>query len=261
MLESFSLPPIEANSFAAPAIILHIQGEEPARIEVQERGQILEQRVEAQQVCIMPSGWYGKMRIKDSSTFVQVRLQPDLLMRRIDEKVRPQNAEVRTWRGVSDPQLLHICLALEHEARAGGESGRLFADSLATALAARLMARYSATSFQPVPRRGGLPKYALRLATDYIHANLNRDIRLSELAELVHMSAYHFARLFRQSMGVAPYHYVILQRVERAKVLLSDRALSIADVAAVSGFQSQSHFTAVFRRLTELTPRQYRNST
>ena len=81
---------------------------------------------------------------------------------------------------------------------------------------------------------------------------------LDHLAALAHMSPYHFARLFKKSTGLPPHQYVIARRVERAKELLRDRdPLPLAEVAAETGFSSQSHFTRHFKRFVGVTPRQF----
>jgi AraC family transcriptional regulator len=107
---------------------------------------------------------------------------------------------------------------------------------------------------------GELPKHRLRRATEFINDNLGRDIALAEIAASVEMSPYYFARLFKQSTGLAPHQYLLEQRVERAKVLLTETAIPLAEIAYQLGFASQSHFTSLFRRLTATTPKAYRKS-
>jgi AraC family transcriptional regulator len=98
----------------------------------------------------------------------------------------------------------------------------------------------------------------LQQAIDYIHTNLDRDLSLAELASDVNISPTYFASLFKQATGISPYQYVIRQRVERAKVMLTKTNLTIADIALQVGFSSQSHLTQQFKRVTGLTPKQVR---
>jgi AraC family transcriptional regulator len=98
----------------------------------------------------------------------------------------------------------------------------------------------------------------LRRVTEYIEQNLDKDLTLVELAAVVCMSRYHFARLFKGSTGVPPHRFVVRQRIARARGALATPALSIAQVSLMVGFRTPSHFTTVFRRLTGLTPRGYR---
>ncbi|MGL6343910.1 MAG: helix-turn-helix transcriptional regulator, partial [Waterburya sp.] len=92
-----------------------------------------------------------------------------------------------------------------------------------------------------------------------IQVNLDRDLSLTELAELAQLSSHHFGKLFKQNMGVSPHQYVLKCRIERAKELLINRQISVVEIGQLVGFYDQSHFTNVFRRYTNLTPRQYRN--
>ncbi len=112
----------------------------------------------------------------------------------------------------------------------------------------------------PVERvpTGGLPWHSLRRICDFIQDNLNRQLTLVDLSTVVHMSPYHFARLFKQSTGVPPHRFVLGQRIARASLLLHAPRLSIAEVARLVGFRTPSHFTTAFRRMTGITPSAYR---
>ena len=103
-----------------------------------------------------------------------------------------------------------------------------------------------------------LPGCRLRRVTEYIQQNLDKDLRLAELAALVYMSPYHFARLFKCSTGVPPHRFVVRQRIARASAFLATPQLSIARISRMVGFRTPSHFTTVFRRVTGSTPRGYR---
>jgi AraC family transcriptional regulator len=90
-------------------------------------------------------------------------------------------------------------------------------------------------------------------------ANLSGDISLAQLAQIAGMSSYHFARLFRQSMGVSPLQYLISRRVARAQDLLKESSRPLAEISHEVGYESQSHFTAVFRKATGFTPKVFRS--
>src|SRR5437899_3731565 len=112
-----------------------------------------------------------------------------------------------------------------------------------------------------VPARGDvgtLHSCRLRRVTEYIQQNLDKDLTLAELAAVVYMSPYHFARLFKGSTGVPPHRFVVRQRIARASAFLATQELSIAQISRLVGFRTPSHFTTVFRRVTGITPRGYR---
>ena len=106
---------------------------------------------------------------------------------------------------------------------------------------------------------GGLPECRLRRVAQYVQDNLHRELRLAELSGLVHMSPYHFARLFKQSTGVSPHRFLVRRRIEQARALLAAETLSIAEIARSVGFRTPSHFTTTFRRVTGITPSVYRS--
>lgn len=161
--------------------------------------------------------------------------------------------------GIIDPIIRHLTLALKAEVETGCLTGRLYGESLGTALAMRLIQNYSVFKPQIPHQSKGLPKSQLRQVIDYINTHLDRDISLPELAEVAFMSQSHFTRLFKQSMGVTPYQYLLEQRIKRAKQLLKRKKIAIADVALQCGFANQTHLTKRFRQFTGMTPKAYRD--
>jgi len=108
--------------------------------------------------------------------------------------------------------------------------------------------------------RGGVTARQLNQVRDYIAANLDKDISLFELAGVVNLSRFHFIRAFKKTTGIAPYHFVISSRVERAKELLSEPNSSINAVARSVGFHSTLQLDRAFRRLISMTPSSYREA-
>jgi AraC-like DNA-binding protein len=109
----------------------------------------------------------------------------------------------------------------------------------------------------PRTSAGGLPGARLRRVVAYVDANLDRALPLAELSSVVHMSRFHFARLFKARTGISPHRFVVRRRIEHAMTLLAE-ARSIDAVARTVGFRSMSHFTTTFRRIVGITPRRYR---
>jgi AraC family transcriptional regulator len=105
--------------------------------------------------------------------------------------------------------------------------------------------------------RGGLPEWQQKKLMQYIDEHLAEDVSLLSLAELVHLSPYHFSRAFKQSFGM-PHRYLTNQRIERAKSLLAARKLSVTEIGLDVGFSETSSFTSAFRKVTGETPTDYR---
>src|SRR2546426_11426693 len=104
-----------------------------------------------------------------------------------------------------------------------------------------------------------LPACSLRRVTQYIQEHLQRELRLPELSALVHMSPYHFARLFKRSTGVPPHRFLVRRRIDEARALLAARTAPIAEISRMVGFRTPSHFATTFRRITGMTPSAYRS--
>ena len=116
-------------------------------------------------------------------------------------------------------------------------------------------------TLQAVPSmESGLPRYKLRRVMSYVDARLGGPISLDDLAKVAGVSRFHFHRQFRKSVGVTPREYVLRARIERAKGLLTESDLTVGEVSGAVGFADQSHFSNMFRRLTAMTPRGFRNS-
>jgi len=107
-------------------------------------------------------------------------------------------------------------------------------------------------------KKKGLTRTQLQQAINYIHTHIDPDLSLIELASVINISPTYFASLFKQTTGISPHQYVIQQRVERAKSMLSKTDLTIADIAFQTGFSSQSHLNQQFKRITGMTPKEVR---
>lgn len=209
-------------------------------------------------VAIVPATAAHQVSWNQENTFALLFLEPDQLAQVAHETVNGDRVELMPQFAMPDPLIHTIGQALQAEMAANGLGSRLFVDSLTTALSIHLLRHYSMR--QPFLRNysDGLSPPKLQQAIEYIQAYLAEDLSLESIARAVDMSQYYFARLFKQSMGIAPYQYVIGQRVERAKQLLQQPELSIADIALQCGFASQSHLNYHFKRLIGVTPNQSR---
>jgi AraC family transcriptional regulator len=109
-----------------------------------------------------------------------------------------------------------------------------------------------------VERGGGIRPEVLQRVLDAIDKRYNQTLRVEELGRLACLSPFHFARMFKLSVGQAPHAYIISRRMERARELLAASNVSIAEVARLVGFRTQAHFSGVFRKHVGVTPGQYR---
>src|SRR5215470_8919478 len=140
------------------------------------------------------------------------------------------------------------------EVASGGSQGNLYAESLAHTLVLHLLRTSSTLSAMHLLPARPFTQGQPAKVKDYINDRLDQHIRLSELADVVALSSAHFSRLFKQSTGVAPYHYVIQRRVERANFLLRKGDMTLTEVARAVGFADQSHLDRHFKRIMGVSP-------
>jgi len=108
--------------------------------------------------------------------------------------------------------------------------------------------------------RGGLAPWQLRRVTAHIESHLNGSLTHRELAPIVRVSIYHFARAFRESLGESPHAYIMRRRVERAQGQMLTSDIALVRVAHDCGFADQTHFNKVFRRLVGESPGAWRRA-
>jgi AraC family transcriptional regulator len=188
--------------------------------------------------------------------FSVIAICPTLLNQTTQELMQ-REIELIPQFSIDDPVIQQLALALKMEIQTGCMSGRLYGELLGTALAARLVQNYAVSKPSLEFKANSLPQSQLERVIDYMKANLTQDLSILDLATLTSMSESHFSRSFKQSVGIAPYQYLMQQRVERAKQLLEKQSIAISTIALDCGFANQTHLTKVFRQMTGMTPKTY----
>lgn len=102
--------------------------------------------------------------------------------------------------------------------------------------------------------RGGLAPSVLQRSKMQIEAHLDQPLTLQTLAAEAGLSEFHFARMFRQSVGMAPHQYVLKHRLARAEALVRHGTQPITDIALACGFSSASHLSHQFKKEYGMTP-------
>src|SRR5215469_10279008 len=167
-------------------------------------------------------------------------------------------AEPGHWCKMVDVRLAALVKAVNAERIAGFPSGRLFLDSIEQAIAAALVEAFAGQSRSVRPLRGGLGPARLRTIKELVHAKIEDELTLIEMARSVELSPAHFSRMFRESTGDTPHQFVLRNRIERAKEMLRAPGARVLDVAVACGFKTQQHFARVFRHVCGTSPTEYR---
>ena len=141
-------------------------------------------------------------------------------------------------------------------ARPGGGSA-MFCEYIALAFFSYIVHAYGDL---PIRRfvRGGLAPWQLRRAYEFIDANLSGDLSISDVAQQCGLSSSYFTRAFRRESGLPPHRWLMKRRMQRAKELLREPGLRLAEIAQMCGFADQSHFTRVFSQSENCSPGRWR---
>jgi AraC family transcriptional regulator len=173
----------------------------------------------------------------------------------------PRRVEIIDGFAQHDPLVQSIVTSLGDELKYPETAERLFLDSAAQMLVAQLLRKYCAFPLTAPDCRERLSSRKLRLVLDYINAGLADRLTLDDIAASIHMSSFHFARMFKATTGHTPHTYVTRLRIERAQELLRTSGCSMPTIARKVGFASKSHFAGTFLRLTGISPHRFRNTT
>ncbi|WP_296595830.1 helix-turn-helix domain-containing protein [Phenylobacterium sp.] len=201
---------------------------------------------------LVPGGAGGVWEDHAPCDMVSVRLSPGLLSSTAEALGLPGGrADLAPKIGARDPLVEHVVRALVAELQAPAPAGRIYADSLATALSTRLLQNFASPSTTSLQT---LSKPQVRRIVDFVEAHLDGELTLEQLSEVAGISIPHLTTLFRRTMGQSVHAYVMERRVQRARGLLLAGRASIAQVALETGFAHQSHLARWMRRLLGVTP-------
>ena len=187
-----------------------------------------------------------------------VSVHPRRLAQTLEETAHETEVELTEHWNLVDGHVSTLLNEMAADLNDGSPAGAIYGDTLATALSVYLLKRYAVRRRMPVVYKGGLPAYRLKRVLDYVASSLDTTISLSQLAAIAGMSPHYFSELFKQSTGRTPHHYVLTQRIERAKQALRDPKRSVIDAGLEAGFQNHSHFSRMFRRIEGSSPSRFR---
>ena len=176
------------------------------------------------------------------------------------DAIETGTAQLRTGAALTqDPLLERLARALLAAEDLGASFGRLYADGVSTAIVTRLLgsSRGSASRRAKVAE---LARWRLKRVVDYVEASLADPVSLADLAAVAGLTRMHFAAQFRSATGLPPHEYLTRRRIERAQEMLLQNDLALVEVALSVGFQTQSHFTTVFKRFVGQSPRAWQLS-
>lgn len=249
----------EMPEVIVPDHLLTLQLSPQHLFETWEEGQLKQIYKGVGSVTLAPAGYRFRGRWDRDVEILVLTLKPAAIAKCAVELHEANQTELIRCTGRPDSQIWHLGLALEAEVKDGNPNGQYFWESLTNAIALRVLKQYSA--FEPKIQHysGGLSPHQLKHTIEYINDNLSTHLSLRVLSTKLGMSPYYFERLFKQSVGQTPHQYILQCRIERAKQLLQTTQLPIMEIAFQVGCKNHSHFSKLFRKLTGMSPRTYRN--
>ena len=188
-------------------------------------------------------------------SYVRVAIDP----RHLDRMLTPapdaeQSLVLRRTYSLDAPGIALLLRALAAEASAGNPAGLAFIEAVTGAIARQLVSTVGVHSAPVQPPRGRLSPGTKRRVLELIDANLGARITVESLAREVGLSAAHFARAFKETMGRPPHDFLLSARLDRARRMLEKPGIALSVVAERTGFADQSHFTRHFKREYGITP-------
>lgn len=202
-------------------------------------------------VGVYSSGVYELIRNYNPVRKLHLYLKPDSIAAILNKSGAPADIELVTNFHTKDPLIRELLLSIDRESR-HEPADNVYIDTLVCALVLHLSKNYARAN-TVLPSAGRLRENEIYQIRNFILANLEKKFSLADLAAVVNLSPFHFARLFKQTTGVSAYTFVRSTRVDYAKDLMKS-ALTISEVAVKTGFHDESHFSKVFKQVTGASP-------
>jgi len=206
--------------------------------------------------CLMPKHNVSSWDVRGDLSFVHMYCTDEHLRKVIEQTWDRSPASLLvdeiTFR--EDAQITQLYRHFLLSCQWQENSNQLMLSSATNLLVTHLARQYTQLQWALPTVRGGLSPSVLNRVKEYIHGQLAAPLQLAELAEIAGLSEFHFARMFKQSMGIAPHQYVMNARIIRAESLLYNTELDITTIALDCGFSSTSHFSNRFKSLRGVSP-------
>jgi AraC family transcriptional regulator len=170
-----------------------------------------------------------------------------------------QGRQSAAFRTEFPPQFEQLIRSLATIPASGSAITQLYVEGVSMAVAAQLVVSHGHMATGAAkPKIPPLPKWRLKRVIDFIEVNIAEPITLPALAQSAGLTRMYFAAQFREATGLRPHDYVLRRRIERAQDMLLDSDITLMETAFSTGFQTQAHFTTVFKKMVGQPPHQWR---
>ena len=188
---------------------------------------------------------------------VSLIIDPQFVADVVGDGLAADRIEFISRHSIVDSVVADFATTFRAELTADAPNGVMYAETLTVGLVLHLLANYGVAKPKVLLPRGKLNAFQLRAVLECIASQLDHDLSLLTLARQAHISSFHFARLFRATVGVSPHQFVLRLRLERAVGFMKAGKMTLAQIAVECGFHDQPHFTRAFQRVFRITPAMY----
>lgn len=257
IVEYHYLPPLTIPQHQIVGHRLAVNIGAPVRYEWWADGRWQKTLLKPGEFCLQTDGDTNFPRWWDDFEFMAIAINPAFISQSFQGRDLTK-LKLRDERGTSDSVIAALTQRFKAELSAGSYCGKLYGESLGITFVRHLLESYSTQPTNLKLPKGQLSSQQMKQTIEYVHDNLEAALDLTDLAQQANLSAFHFSRLFKKSLGLTPHQYVLRNRVERAKRLLSAAEPTVlADIGLQTGFYDQAHFSKAFKRIVGLTPKKF----
>ncbi len=206
---------------------------------------------------LVTDGGFSAPRWPETFETVTISLDAGFAAEVAIEGLPADRIEFATQRALFDRTIALYAEAFCSELESDSSNGLMYAETLTIGFVLHLLSNYAIAKPKISLPRCKLNPDQLCSVVDFVMSHLDQDVSLVALAEKAHVSPFHFARQFRETVRLTPHQFVLQQRIQKSINLIKIGKLPLAQIAVESGFYDQAHFTRAFRRVTGTTPAQY----
>lgn len=205
-----------------------------------------------------PGQYHGPAEVARQHRFIALQIAPHELQELSCSLFGKRNTE---FQNIPVPlnnhlnNLLDMFIDESHNKQAGHE---FILEHLSSLIGATILRTLKSNVSLKEKHFTGAGKKEINKALDYMHSSFNQDFSLTDLADLVGFSKYHFIRAFKKETGKTPYQYYLDLKVEKAIELIKTDKYSITEISFMSGFKDHSHFSRVFLNKTGMAPSRFK---
>jgi AraC family transcriptional regulator len=259
-VELHNLPPMELPEHVCLGERLLVHVGRPILFEWKSGGsRQYRKELKTDDFCLQAHGDLNAPSWSQNLKMIAIALEPQFVQRVFQDSARAAGTiNFRARRCESDPVVSDFARRFITEVESASYQGKLYGESLAMAFSMHLLEKHSNLERGVKLPAGKLTSSQLRRTLEFIHENLHEDLSIEQLADQAYLSAFHFARLFKNTLKLTPHQYVLQNRIERAKRLITKSPYSnLTEIGLSVGFFDQAHFTKSFKKVVGTTPKIY----